>query len=197
MRNTLPAICAALVLLLGIAWAADGPAGGSASRATQPYQIDPAKEKDLRKLLGMMSWPQQAASLADGLVRNFKEAYPEVEPKFWEGTRKEIDSNVLFEMLVPVFAANLDQDEIRAMINFFETPIGRKIAAAQLPMAKDTQQVAHKWGQYTIKQVQEKLRDHLSRSATQSASVGAPGTYRDSADLSIIRSPDRMDGNGR
>jgi hypothetical protein len=191
MKIALPAVCVVLIALLGIAWAADGPSSMPKSPATQASRIDPAKEKDLRKLLGMLGWSQQASVIADNLVVHFQEAYPEVEPKFWEGMRKEIDSNVLFEMLVPVFAAHLDHEEIRAQITFFESPLGKKVADAQVPMMRDAQQVANKWGKYVVKMTLEKLRVHLLEPATKSASSGLPDRYGDSAEISTIQGRSR------
>src|SRR5262245_46700277 len=107
MKTILATLCTALVL-------------GSSGLQAQ------SKTDDIRKLLRLTGVASQKTmdQMFDMVGANFSK-----DPKaqeFWHEYRKEIKLEELLDSMVPIYDKYLTQDDIKGVIAFYESPVGKK-----------------------------------------------------------------------
>jgi hypothetical protein len=90
----------------------------------------------------------------------FKDQFPEDESNFikeFEGELLNTTFNDLFEMLTPVYAKYLTLEDIEAVIQFYETPVGKKFAKNTPAITQESMQVGQQWGMKIAERITEKM----------------------------------------
>ena len=117
------------------------------------------KEKDIRSLLDLMGSPQLVIQAMTELIDVYKEAVPEVPEEFWEEFMEEVRPEDLTDLVVPVYDKYLTHSEIKELIEFFESPVGRKYAEVLPQITQEVMAAGEKWGlqlgQKAIRKLQE------------------------------------------
>jgi hypothetical protein len=128
----------------------------SAQSAAQP-KIDPAKEADIRKLLEITGAKALALQSMDAMLKSIKPLLARGLPPgdyqeklvdlFYEKFRSKVDAQQLLDLIVPVYDKHLSHEEIKALIQFYETPLGKKTLSALPAIALESREVGENWGQ--------------------------------------------------
>lgn len=124
--------------------------------STSSYAITQEKERDIQrlmKLLDVSAMPEQMAEmLVINVIAQERKKYPNMSAKV-EHSISSIIRNIvlkqapeLFKMVAPLYDKYYTHSEIRQLIEFFDSPIGRKYSAVLQPMMQDMIPVAQKWG---------------------------------------------------
>lgn len=128
---------------------------GSASPAATT--IDPAKEADIRHLLdvtgasGLAS--QMMGQMEQGIRPLMTNSLPPGEYReklielFFQKFHSKIDSNQLIALIIPIYDKYYTDAEIKSMIQFYESPVGRKVATSMPQVLAESQQAGGQWGQ--------------------------------------------------
>lgn len=116
------------------------------------------KEKDIRKLLDMTGAGQLGKQLMDQMLAQFKQAMPRVPEKFWDEVAKETSVEQLVEMVVPVYDGNFEHEDIKGLIAFYESPLGKKLIAAQPQIMKESMAAGQKWGMEVAARIVKRLQ---------------------------------------
>jgi len=134
---------------------------GKAGLATQT-KIDPAKEADIRKLLDLVGTKALVSQTIDSMTKSIKPLLTNSLPpgdyrdklvdlffaKF--STKNNVDH--LLDLAVPVYDKNFSHQEIRALIEFYQTPLGQKTITALPKVTAEMQEQGRKWGEELGKQ---------------------------------------------
>lgn len=140
------------------------PQAASATKAglaTQP-KIDPAKEADIRKLLDLVGTKALVSQTIDSMSKSIKPLLTNSLPP-GEYREKLVDlffakfttkTNVdhLLDLAVPVYDKNFSHQEIRSLIEFYQTPLGQKTITALPKVTAEMQEQGRKWGEELGKQ---------------------------------------------
>lgn len=141
-----------------------------AGLAIQP-KIDPAKEADIRKLLDLVGTKALVSQTVDSMSKSIKPLLTNSLPP-GEYREKLVDlffakfttkSNVdhLLDLAVPVYDKNFSHQEIRSLIEFYQTPLGQKTISALPKVTAEMQEQGRKWGEELGKQCMlEVLAEH-------------------------------------
>lgn len=129
--------------------------------ADQP-KIDPAKEADIRKLQEvrgdkavvdqMMAdmtesiRPYVMSTLAPGAYR---EKFADL---FLAKFQSKNGAQTLLDLEVPIYDKYFSDDEIKALIQFYQTPVGQKLARVTPSITLDLRAASQKWAQETGRQ---------------------------------------------
>jgi hypothetical protein len=70
----------------------------------------------------------------DQLIANMKTALPQVKDAFWVEFRKELSAEELIKLIIPLYDKHLTHPEIKELIKFYETPVGKKMIAVMQPL---------------------------------------------------------------
>jgi hypothetical protein len=123
------------------------------------YTESSAKQNDIRSLLNLTGASERGMQVMNHMVAIYKQSNPGVAHKFWDEFMAEIDSNELVEMIVPIYDKYLTHDDIKGLIEFFETPVGRKFIQVQPKIMQESMIVGQQWGQQIGQKVTRKLKE--------------------------------------
>ncbi len=99
-------------------------------------KIDPAKDADIRKLLELTNANALMAQSVENMEKNIKPMMAKALPAgdyqeklldlFFERFRSKLDLQKLLDLAVPLYDKYLSDEEIKGLIQFYQTPIGQK-----------------------------------------------------------------------
>lgn len=122
------------------------------------YAQTATKTENIRKLLELTGSGKIGVQVAQNMIVSFKKVYPSVPEEFWEGFKKELNSEVLVEMVIPIYDKYYTETEIKELTDFYATPIGRKVITVTPLISQESMQAGQKWG----KELGEKLYKDLN-----------------------------------
>lgn len=147
------------------------PSGSQAVISDAPLKIDPAKEADIRRLFELTGGKQMATQvmtdMANGLKPLMTQALPPGEYReklvdlFFVKFQSRLDTQQLVELAVPIYDKYLSHEEVRGLIEFYQTPLGQKTLKVLPTMITELQQAGRKWGEDLGRNsMQEVLAEH-------------------------------------
>jgi uncharacterized protein len=110
-------------------------------------QADPF-EADILKMLQINGSKGNTDAIFGQIVNQFKAAKPDVPNEKWAALKKDVfDVEVaeLNKMLVPVYKKHYTPDEVKAIIAFYETPVGKKLAEQSGIITAESMQITQQW----------------------------------------------------
>ena len=140
----------AVVCVLGGAARADSSAG------QKPPETQ--KQKDIRKLLKITGSGELGTQVMSQMIGNMKKAMPQVPEKFWGDFMKEVHTDELIDLIVPVYDRNLSQGDITELIKFYESPTGKKFVSVLPKITQESMGVGETWGRNLAMKVMVKLQ---------------------------------------
>jgi uncharacterized protein len=179
MKNSASAV-ASIILLSAFCFAQDSlPAGdqdsgqsvAAAAKASRDLvQKDQQKHADIRRLLELTGAATLAQSM-DGLEKNIRALIADSLPAgeyreqlvdlFFEKFHAKRDMNQLLDLVVPIYDKYYSDEEIKALIQFYETPVAKKMVAVLPKVLEESQAAGSKWGQELGRQcMMEVLAEH-------------------------------------
>lgn len=90
------------------------------------------KQADIRSLLTASGGGQMAIQIMNQMITPLQKAMPNVPMKFWEECARELHPDNLVNLIVPIYDRHFTHDEIKELIKFYDSPIGKKLVA-ELP----------------------------------------------------------------
>ncbi|MBN1697366.1 MAG: DUF2059 domain-containing protein [Spirochaetales bacterium] len=116
-----------------------------------------AKQDDIRKLMKMSGSAEMGIQVMDALIEQFKNILPDVPEEFWLEFMKEVNPNDIIELIVPIYDKYFSHDEIKALIRFYESPVGKKMVKVQPQITEESMHAGQTWGEELGKRAQQKL----------------------------------------
>jgi uncharacterized protein len=92
------------------------------------------------------------------MIGNMKKAMPQVPEKFWGDFMKEVHTEELVDLIVPVYDRNLTQGDVTELIRFYESPTGKKFVSVLPKITQESMVVGEKWGRELAMKVMAKLQ---------------------------------------
>ena len=101
-----------------------------------------------------------ADAMFSQIVMQFKSVKPGVTDEQWAAVKKDVyDVEVaeLNKQLIPVYKKHFTQEEVLAIIAFYESPTGKKLAEKTPLIAGESMQSAQAWGMGLFGKIQAYL----------------------------------------
>ena len=168
-----------LILAIGVTAVAGGVWSQEAEKAQEKKAAPKLseKEKDIRKLLGLMDLE---ATTMEELMASMTQALPGVDEAFWEGLITEEDMKEIVEIMVPLYDKHFTHEEIKGVIEFYETPLGRTWVKKSTALMKDSVKAMQEWGMELGQRMMEKMMEEgvgplaeARRTGNETAAIGA------------------------
>jgi uncharacterized protein len=154
--------------------AAGGPgqsATGTGANPADTPKIDPAKEASIRQLLEITGGQNRVNEIMDGMVKNMRpimtNAFPPGEYRdklidlYFEKFRSKADIHQLLEFSIQIYDKYLSEEDIKGLIQFYSTPLGKKALQVLPKLSIELQGEGMKWGQNLGRQAMiEVLSEH-------------------------------------
>lgn len=148
----------------------------------QEQKIDPTKEAAIRKLQELRGDRRNANQLMDTMVNSMKPLMAKALPPgdyrdkllelFFDRLRSKNLAQDVLDEAVPIYDKYLSDDEIKALIQFYESPLGRKLVDITPAMMAEIESTAEKHGEVVGRQtMMEVLTEHpeLAQSLQEAA----------------------------
>jgi hypothetical protein len=134
-------------------------------------ELTPAKVADIKQLLDLTGAYRLGQMLSGSVVRQMSETLrrnrPDLPPELFTVLAEEVNA-IFAEEMSPdgsfadvvslVYHNHFTHDEVRGLVAFYQTPLGRKLAAEMPSMTQESMQAGLKWGQGLAPKLQERLR---------------------------------------
>jgi hypothetical protein len=167
------------VLFLGSAWAqTQGNASsaipkptGQKNAATESAPANEGKAADIRRLMALVNTEEMAGGMMGAMTEQIRPVVVSSLPPgeyreklvdlFLEKFRSKADMKSLLDLLAPIYDRYLSDEEIRGLIVFYQTPLGKKTLAVMPKVMAESQDEGRKWGETVGRQaMQDVLSEH-------------------------------------
>jgi hypothetical protein len=98
----------------------------------------------------------------DGMMGQFKSMYPSVPDDVWTEFAKEFSSTSIDDLVVlmaPIYEKHLTEADLNEMVKFYNTPIGKKLAAKTPLITQESMTAGQAWGMKIAEKVQAKMKE--------------------------------------
>lgn len=163
MKKVLPAV---LVLAFAVNVFAQstttkpGAAGTPAQTksASTKAKTGAKKTADIKTLLTLTKSGELAVSMMQEMINAYRQNLPQVPEEFWTKFAKKVKTEDLMEMLVPIYDRHLTHADVTSLIDFFQSPVGKKLVSVQPEIMKESMQVGQIWGEKLANEVTAELQ---------------------------------------
>lgn len=110
-----------------------------------------------RQLLEVSGAEKMSTQVMSQMVASFKNHYSSVPKEFWDEFMKEAKTNELIELVIPISVKHYTDEEMKQLIEFFKSPIGKKMVEKMPVITQDSYAAGEKWGQAVGEKIAKKL----------------------------------------
>lgn len=130
------------------------------SYATVSAQKENEYRQTLFKMFEVSGTGQNFETAITQMFDLFKSQYTDVEAITWDELEAEFlntSLDELTEMLEPVYAKYMTLEDLRQVIEFYESPVGKKLALNNPLIMQESMQIGQEWGRKIGEDLQEKM----------------------------------------
>jgi uncharacterized protein len=125
-------------------------------------QADAQYKAALKKMFEVSGTEETYKAAIKQMIGMFKQQKSDVPEAIWNDFEKEFSGTSLgslVDMLLPVYQKYMTKDDLQKMIEFYQTPVGKKYAANTPFIMQESMAVGQQWGMKIGQQFQEKLKE--------------------------------------
>ena len=116
--------------------------------------------KDVKHLFEINGSANSFKQSIKAMINHFKTQESNVPASYWEKAEKEFLNTSfedLYDLIVPIYRKNLSHEDVKAMIAFFESEAGKRIAGKIPNITTESMQAGMIWGQEVGKRIHEDI----------------------------------------
>jgi uncharacterized protein len=117
----------------------------------------PDKTKKIRKFMEAIGYTNVVKQSMESMFELFEKNYPKVDTAFWNEFRKEIASDDLTKLIIPIYDKYFTESDLDALIEFYSTPAGIKVRDATPLITREAMAAGAEWGKAVGDKVAKKL----------------------------------------
>lgn len=125
-------------------------------------QADQDYSKTLQKMFEVSGTEESYKAVIKQVITMYKQQYANVDAKVWDDLEMEFSKtslNDLTEMLVPVYSKYLAIEDLQAIIQFYESPVGKKFAENTPLIMQESMQIGQQWGRKIGEDLAKKIQE--------------------------------------
>jgi len=151
-------------------------ASSSERGVTAEFQIDAGKRADIRSLMEVVGAidevRQTTARQTEEFKNNLVAALPEQQREQVVTTlvtdyQKKFHADTVSEQIVAIYDKHFTEDEVKGLLEFYSSPLGRKFAAEMPKIAAEAQAANREEGTRTATAVVQQLREQTPAAPIQ------------------------------
>ncbi len=96
------------------------------------------------------------------MMSNFKNMNTQVPEEFWKEMENEMlktSIDDLVALMVPVYKTHLSEQDLKEIIKFYESSVGKKLAQKTPVITQESMQAGQQWGQVVAGKVMKKMQE--------------------------------------
>jgi uncharacterized protein len=116
----------------------------------------------LKKMLEVAGSEESFKTAIKQMFGMFKQQHSNVPDAFWEEAEKEFSEtsmDELVDMLSPVYQKYMTEADLKKIIEFYQTPVGKKYAEKTPLIMQESMQVGQQWGMKVGQKIQARLKE--------------------------------------
>jgi hypothetical protein len=113
---------------------------------------------------------QMASLVSNSILEGFMKGNPDVPARAVEIVQEVLEAEFagafdgpdgLLEKMVPIYAKYLDHQEVRGLLAFYESELGRKTIAVMPSLMQEGAQVGEAWAEEIMPRVEKRIRERI------------------------------------
>ena len=104
------------------------------------------KENDIKRLLEVTNCRQQAEQAFDLIIPEFIRLFPNIPITYWISFKEKLDIDSFIRIYIPIYDKHFSHDDIKKLIQFYESPIGKKLIEATPRITQESFAGGQEWG---------------------------------------------------
>ena len=173
MKKSIAAF-ALLVLCATIMPAQTPPASRPAPSADSSAE-HAAKRVEIRKLIELTGAANVSADALRQIIGPLKAGFPEVPDEFWDTFIKEVRSDELIDLVIPIYDKYYTREEIRDLTLFYQSPVGQKTIKVLPKLSAEAIDAGQEWGKMVADRAMRKLKEKGYDKTSENRVIGPSG----------------------
>jgi uncharacterized protein len=116
-----------------------------------------AKKESVDKLMQLTGAGDLGMQMMNQMLPAMQQMLPDAPAAFWETFKQELDANELMQAIIPVYQKHLTEEDIQAILVFYNTPAGKKLISAQPSIMQESMMIGQQWGQKVFMRAKQKF----------------------------------------
>ena len=124
-------------------------------------QVDNSYKSTLKMMLQVAGSEETFNTAIKQMFSMYKQQKTNVPDSIWVGLEQEISKTSiddLVDMILPVYQKYMTETDLNGIIEFYQTPIGKKYAEKTPLIMQESMQVGQQWGMEIGKKFEDKLK---------------------------------------
>ncbi len=105
-----------------------------------------AKQVDIRRLMDLTATARLPVQITQQMSESFKAAFPKTPNAVWNDLEKQLTPNELLGKIEEVYDRHFTHEEIKGLIAFYETPLGKKLLTELPAVNQESLEAGQAWG---------------------------------------------------
>jgi hypothetical protein len=119
----------------------------------------PATNENVQRLFEIMEMKNIGLQTFDAMMAQMAPLFPSAPPDFLDAFRANLDFSSLIDAFIPIYAKYYSQDEIIQLIEFYQTPLGRKIIELTPAITEESMAISMEWALRLSQQIIEAMKE--------------------------------------
>jgi uncharacterized protein len=115
------------------------------------------KNNNIKRLFELTGVNNISRQILSQLLNDYKSHYPEVPQKVWETIAAELKSDEIIDQIIPIYNKYFTNEEIKQLIAFYQTPLGKKTIAVLPQISQESYEVGKRYGLVAAQRALKKL----------------------------------------
>jgi uncharacterized protein len=125
--------------------------------AVPAFSQSPEKTKKIKKFMDAIGYTNLVNQSMESMFELYEKTYPKVDSSFWNEFKREMASDDLTKLIIPIYDKYFTDSDLDALIAFYSTPAGIKVRDATPMITKEAMAAGAEWGKSIGEKVTKKL----------------------------------------
>ena len=134
-----------------------------------------AKRMEIRKLIELTGAANVSADALRQIISPLKAGFPDVPEAFWDTFTKEVHSDELIDLVIPIYDRYYTRDEIKDLTAFYQTPVGQKTIEILPKLSAEAIDAGQEWGRMVADRAMRKLKESGYEKTSENRVIGPSG----------------------
>lgn len=114
--------------------------------------------KDIETYLHMTNSLSSVQMLTPQLTQSMRQINPSIPQDFLDELVNEMTTRSLLDLMVPIYKKHFTHKDIQALIAFYNSPIGKKLAEKTPLITQESMVAGQQWGAGLAMEIMKKLK---------------------------------------
>ena len=122
------------------------------------YSQSTKKNEKIKQLLELTGSAKIGVQMMNTMIPQFSKTYPNADKKFWDEFMSEVNTEDMIDIIIPIYEKYYTEEDIDQLIQFYNSPIGKKTVELTPFIMQESMQAGQAWGSELSLKVINKLK---------------------------------------